>query len=85
MQTDDVISNVKTARVSIPSISDDDSQFSQSLDEEEKAYQEQLAASQKSGSGKVKVKVRAKLKRTCPKVRLFFAQSAMRCLTTQIN
>ena len=69
VQTDDVISNVKTGRVSkkinkptlvpsavIPSISDDDSQFSQSLDEEEKAYREQLAASQKSSSGKGKGK-----------------------------
>ena len=69
VQTDDVISNVKTASVSkkinkstlvpsavIPSISDDDSQSSQSLDEEEKAYREQLVASQKSGSGKGKGK-----------------------------
>ena len=73
VQTGDVISNVKTARVSkkinkptlvpsavIPSISDDDSQFSQSLDEEEKAYREQLAASQKSGSGKGKGKGKVK-------------------------
>ena len=79
VQTDDVISNVKTARVSkkinkptlvpsavIPSISDDDSQFSQSLDEEEKAYQEQLAASQKSGSGKGKGKGKGKVKKDLP-------------------
>ena len=79
VQTDDVISNVKTARVSkkinkptlvpsavIPSISDDDSQFSQSLDEEEKAYREQLAASQKSGSGKGKGKGKGKVKKDLP-------------------
>ena len=79
VQTDDVISNVKTARVSkkinkptlvpsavIPSISDDDSQFSQSLDEEEKAYQEQLVASQKSGSGKGKGKGKGKVKKDLP-------------------
>ena len=61
VQTDDVISNVKPASVSkkikkptlvpsvvIPSISDyddDDSQFSQSLEEEENAYRQQLVAS----------------------------------------
>ena len=80
VQTDDVISNVKTGRVSkkinkptlvpsavIPSISDDDSQFSQSLDEEEKAYREQLAASQKSGSGKGKGKGKGKVKKDLPK------------------
>ena len=79
VQTDDVISNVKTGRVSkkinkptlvpsavIPSISDDDSQFSQSLDEEEKAYREQLAASQKSGSGKGKGKGKGKVKKDLP-------------------
>ena len=80
VQTDDVISNVKTGRVSkkinkptlvpsavIPSISDDDSQFSQSLDEEEKAYQEQLAASQKSSSGKGKGKGKGKIRKDLPK------------------
>ena len=79
VQTDDVISNVKTGCVSkkinkptlvpsavIPSISDDYSQFSQSLDEE-KAYQEQLAASQKSGSGKGKGKGKGKVKKDLPK------------------
>ena len=79
VQTDDVISNVKTGRVSkkinkptlvpstvIPSINDDDSQFSQSLDEEEKAYQEHLAASQKSGSGKGKGKGKGKVKKDLP-------------------
>ena len=76
VQTDDVISNVKTASVSkkikkptlvpsvvIPSISDyddDDSQFSQLLDAEEKAYWEQLVASQKSGKGKGKGKGKVK-------------------------
>ena len=89
VQTDDVISNVKPASASkklkkptlvpsavIPSISDyddDDSQFSQSLEEEENAYRQQLvasqlaasqlvatqlAASQKSGKGKGKGKVK---------------------------
>ena len=80
VQTDDVISNVKTGHVSkkmnkptlvpsavIPSISDDDSQFSQSLDEEEKAYWEQLVASQKSGSGKGKGKGKGKVKKDLPK------------------
>ena len=77
VQTDDVISNVKPASASkkikkptlvpsavIPSISDyddDDSQFSQSLDEEENAYREQLVASQKSGKGKGKGKVKKDL------------------------
>ena len=45
----------------IPSISDDDSQFSQSLDEEE-----QLVASQKSGSGKGKGKGKGKVKKDLP-------------------
>ena len=83
VQTDDVFSNVKTGRVSkkinkptlvpsavIPSISDDDSQFSQSLDEKEKAYREQLAASQKSGSGKGKGK--GKVKKDLPESATIF-------------
>ena len=47
----------------IPSISDyddDDSQFPQSLEEEENAYRQQLAASQKSGKGKGKGKGKVK-------------------------
>ena len=85
VQTDDVISNVKPASASkkikkptlvpsavIPSISDyddDDSQFSQSLEEEENAYRQQLAASQLAASqksGKGKDKGKGKVKKDLP-------------------
>ena len=91
VQTDDVISNVKPASASkkikkptlvpsavIPSISDyddDDSQFSQSLEEEENAYRQQLAASQLAASqlaasqksGKGKGKGKGKVKKDLPR------------------
>ena len=59
----------------IPSISDyddDDSQFSQSLEEEENAYRQQLAASQKSGKGKGEGKGKGKVKKDLPEGATFF-------------